>query len=142
MPDWFHNYDEKRPDQIQHRLGKSWLYTAINIRTMPGSEEKLIYYKSEDKQFEQSFGIRPDAYCKTIHAKWGTRHTFAEFQISSSIGDWGKKYPALFKSLAGDQAITLMVVTADDYSSLKKHLIREMSGMKNITLAFYTLDDT
>jgi len=140
-PDWFHNYDEKRPDQIQHRLGKSWLYTSLNIRTMPGSEEKLIYYKDEETKFESIFKIRPDAYCKTIHAKWGINHYFGEFQVSSSVSDWDKNYKALFGSFANDQQLTLIVVTAESYDAIKRQVLNELSGMKNVTTAFYTLDE-
>lgn len=140
VPHWFYPYDDKRPDQIQHRLGKSWLYTSLNIRTMTG-EETLTYYKDEETVFLEKFKLRIDGYCKTIHSKWGIKHYFCEFQVSESANKWDKPYKALFETFAEDQNLTLMVVTTESYDKLKKQLVKEMSGMKSVSLAFYTLDE-
>ena len=140
-PDWFHLYDEKRPDQIQHRLGKAWLYTSLIVRTMEGSEEKLIYYKDEETKFLEKYKLKIDGYCKTVHAKWGIKHYFGEFHVSSSPSDWNKNYISLFNSFSGDQSLTLIVITVDNYTNLKKRLVKEFQGMRNVTLAFYTLEE-
>lgn len=139
QPDWFHLYDAKRPDQIQHRLGKSWLYTSLNIRAMQGAEEKLIYYKDEESTFIPL--LKPDGYCKTIHSRLGAKHYFCEFQINSSGNKWNKPYGKLFQSFSEDQNLTLIVVTTESYDTIKKQLVKEMSGMNNISLALYTLDE-
>ena len=138
MPDWFYPYDDKRPDQIQHRLGKSWLYTSLNIRTMTG-EEKIIYYKDEESKFMPL--LKPDGYCKTTHSKLGYKHYFCEFQINQSGNKWDKDYKTLFNSFSEDQNLTLMIVTTESYEKLREQLLREMKGMKNVSLAFYTLDE-
>lgn len=141
MPDWFYPYEDKKPDQILHRIGKAWLYTSLNIRTMPGNEEKMVYYKDEETEFLSSFKIKPDGYCKTVHEKRGIVHYFCEFQVLESSNNWNKPYPLLLKSFADNQSLTLMIVTTGDYGAIKKQLIKEMSGMRNVKLAFYTLDE-
>jgi len=106
---------------------------------MQGAEEKLIYYKDEESTFIPL--LKPDGYCKTIHSRLGAKHYFCEFQINSSGNKWNKPYGKLFQSFSEDQNLTLIVVTTESYDTIKKQLVKEMSGMNNISLALYTLDE-
>jgi len=106
---------------------------------MQGSEERLIYYKDEESKFMPL--LKPDGYAKTAHSRLGAKHYFCEFQINSSGNKWNKPYKELFQSFSEDQSLTLMVVTTDSYDTIKKQLIKEMSSMGNVSLAFYTLDE-
>lgn len=143
MPDWFYPYDDKRPDQIQHRLGKSWIYTAWHMKTLDSQgNQKLTYFKSENKKFndkEKTLPI-PDCYGVINHKVYGDIFSFGEFQVLQSGNKWNKKYRELFETFATDQLLSLMVVTTDEYDTIKTQLLKELSGMKNVRLEFYQLD--
>lgn len=142
-PDWFHNYDDKRPDQIQHRLGKAWIYVAWNLKALDSQlNQKLTYFKSEEKRFFEQNKKLPiaDDYGVMNHRVYGDIFSFGEFQVLESGNEWDKDYRALFKTFADDQLLSLMVVTTGEFDLIKTKLLKEMSGMKNVRLEFYTLD--
>lgn len=143
MPDWFYLYDEKRPDQIQHRLGKSWIYVTLRMKELDSNgNQELSYFKSEERKFFQSndkFPI-PDSYGVIRHNVYGDIFNFGEFQVLESGNRWNKNYRALFETFAEDQQLVLMVVTTDEYEALKNQLVKELLGMKNVRLEFYQID--
>lgn len=143
MPDWFYLYDEKRPDQIQHRLGKSWIYTAWHMKALDSyGVQSLTYFKSENRKFydkDKSHPI-PDCYGVMNHKVYGNIFSFGEFQVNSSSNTWNKDYRSLFDTFALDQYLSLMVVTTDSFDTIKAKMYSELLGKKNIRLEFYTLD--
>ena len=143
MPDWFYPYDNKRPDQIQHRLGKSWIYVALNMKVLDSQgTQELTYFKQEERRFFTSndkFPI-PDSYAVIHHKIYGDIYNFCEFQVLESSNSWNKNYRALFEAFAQDQLLNLMVVTTGPFDKLKAQLQKELSGMKNVRLEFYELD--
>lgn len=142
-PDWFHLYDDKRPDQIQHRLGKAWICTAWNLKALDSqSNQRLTYFKSEEKRFfvqDEKLPV-PDSYGVMNHKVYGDIFNFGEFQVLESGNAWDKDYRSLFKTFAEDQWLSLMIVTTGPNDILKQRLFKELSGMKNVRLEFYTLD--
>lgn len=142
-PDWFYPYDEKRPDQIQHRLGKSWIYVALRMKVLDSqSTQELVYFKPEERKFfagNDKFPI-PDSYAVIQHKVYGDIYCFNEFQVLDSGNKWNKNYRALFETFAQDQLLNLMVVTTGPYEKLKAQLLKELSGMKNVRTEFYQLD--
>ena len=143
MPDWFYLYDKKRPDQIQHRLGKSWIYTAWNLKALDSQgNQELTYFKQENRKFyegDKSLPI-PDSYGVINHNVYGKIFCFGEFQVNESSNKWNKDYKALFKTFADDQYISLTVVTTSSYNAIKDRLQKDLSGMRNVRLEFYELD--
>ena len=144
MPDWFYLYDEKRPDQIQHRLGKSWIYVAWHMKALDSyGIQSLNYFKQENRKFyeqEKLFPI-PDCYGVISHKVYGDIFSFGEFQVNeSSHNAWNKDYRALFETFAPDQYASLMVVTTGEYDKIKEQVYRELSGMKNVRIEFHQLD--
>jgi len=140
-PDWFYPFDCKRPDQIQHRLGKAWLFVAWHLKSL-ASNEKITYFKTEDHKFhdaDNSLPI-PDGYCVIEHPKLGKRYMFGEFQVTTSANKWNKKYAELFKSFSVVEPITLTIVTTEDNEPLRKQLHNEISSIKNVRVEFLTLD--
>lgn len=142
-PDWFYPYDDKRPDQIQHRLGKSWIYVALNMKVLDSNgNQELSYFKSEERKFFASndkFPI-PDSYGVIKHNVYGDIFNFCEFQVLESSNKWSKNYRALFEAFAQDQLLNLMIVTTDSYDKLKTQLQKELQGIQNVRLEFYQLD--
>ena len=143
MPDWFYLYDGKRPDQIQHRLGKSWIYTAWHMKALDSyGVQSLTYFKSENRKFyekEKSHPI-PDCYGVMKHKVYGDIFSFGEFQVNASGNSWNKDYRSLFETFALDQYLSLMVVTTDSFDAIKGKMYRDLLGKKNIRMEFYTLD--
>lgn len=143
MPDWFYPYDDKRPDQIQHRLGKSWIYVALKMKILDSrGTQELVYFKHEERRFfagNDKLPI-PDSYAVINHKVYGDIFNFCEFQVLESSNKWNKDYRALFKTFAQDQLLNLMIVTTDSYDKLKDQLLKELSGMRNVRLEFYQLD--
>jgi len=143
MPDWFYLYDEKRPDQIQHRLGKSWIYVAWHMKALDSyGIQSLNYFKPENRKFyeqDKSFPI-PDCYGVIGHKVYGDIFSFGEFQVNESFNSWDKRYLELFDTFASDQYLSLMVVTTESYEKIKEKLYKELLGRKNIRLEFYTID--
>ena len=143
MPDWFYLYDEKRPDQIQHRLGKSWIYVAWHMKALDSyGIQSLNYFKPENRKFyeqDKSFPI-PDCYGVINHKVYGDIFSFGEFQVNESSNAWNKNYRALFNTFASDQYLSLIVVTTGPYDAIKEQVYKEFLGMKNVRLEFYTLD--
>ncbi len=143
MPDWFHDYDSKRPDQIQHRLGKSWIYTAWNLKALDSQgNQTLTYFKSEERRFYEKNKTLPisDCYGVIDHKVYGSIYCFGEFQVNESSNRWNKNYRALFETFAQDQYLSLTVVTTGPYDNIKEQLLKELSNMKNVRLEFYQLD--
>ncbi|MDP4158167.1 MAG: hypothetical protein Q8911_00180 [Bacillota bacterium] len=143
IPDWFYLYDEKRPDQIQHRLGKAWIYTAWHMKSLDSqNNQELTYFKSEERKFFDQDKTLPiiDDYGVMKHKVYGEIFYFGEFQVLESGNKWNKNYRKLFQTFAEDQILNLMVVTTGSYETLKNQLVRELSGMKNVRLEFYQLD--
>lgn len=137
-PDWFYSYDEKRPDQIQHRLGKAWIYTAWNLKILASDgAQKLIHFKTEEKKFEILF---PDGYAVIEHKVLGNMFNFGEFQVTESGNKWDKDYKTLFKGFAKDELLVLTVVTTGPYDSIKEQLVKDLIGFKNVRVEFFTLD--
>jgi len=143
MPDWFYLYDEKRPDQIQHRLGKSWVYVAWHMKVLDSyGIQSLNYFKPENRKFyeqDKSFPI-PDCYGVINHKVYGDIFSFGEFQVNESFNSWNKDYGALFQSFGNSEQLNLMVVTTGPYDTIKKKLYDELLGRKNVRLEFYQLD--
>lgn len=143
VPDWFHDYDKKRPDQIQHRLGKSWVYVAWHLKALDSQGNQTItYFKQEEKRFFQGNDKLPisDCYGVTNHKVYGDIFCFGEFQVLESSNKWNKNYKALFETFAQDQYLSLTVVTTGPYEKIKTQLLKELSGMRNVRLEFYELD--
>jgi len=143
VPDWFHDYDIKRPDQIQHRLGKSWIYTAWNLKALDSQgNQNLTYFKSEERKFFDKNKILPitDCYGVINHKVYGDIFCFGEFQVLESGNRWTKNYRALFETFAQDQLLNLMVVTTGPNDILKAQLQKELSGMRNVRTEFYQVD--
>ena len=143
MPDWFYPYDEKRPDQIQHRLGKSWIYVAWHMKALDSyGIQSIAYFKPENRKFyeqDKSFPI-PDCYGVINHKVYGDIFSFGEFQVNESSNAWNKDYRALFDTFATNQYLSLMVVTTGPYDSIKEQIYKELHGMKNVRVEFYQLD--
>lgn len=142
-PHWFYPYDDKRPDQIQHRLGKSWIYTAWHMKVLDSQgNQELTYFKSEERKFFDQDKTLPiiDDYGVVRHKVYGDIFNFGEFQVLESGNKWDKNYRKLFQSFGDSELLNLMVVTTGDYSTLKTQLVKELTGMKNVRLEFYQLD--
>ena len=143
MPDWFYLYDDKRPDQIQHRLGKSWIYVAWHMKALDSYGTQLLnYFKSENRKFyeqNKTFPI-PDCYGVIKHKVYGDIFCFGEFQVNESSNVWNKDYRALFDTFALDQQLSLMVVTTGSYDVIKEKLYKDLSGRKNVRVEFYQVD--
>ena len=143
MPDWFYPYDDKRPDQIQHRLGKSWIYVAWHLKALDSKgTQEIIYFKPEERRFfsENNKLPIPDSYGVIRHNVLGDIFNFGEFQVLESGNRWNKNYQALFETFAEDQLLNLMVVTTDEFGTLKAQLQKELSGMRNVRTEFYRVD--
>ena len=136
-PDWFYPYDTKRPDQIQHRLGKAWIFTAWNLKTLASDgRQKLVHFKTEEKKFLPV----PDLYAVIEHNVLGNMYHFGEFQVTESGNKWDKNYRALFETFAEGQPLTLTVVTTGRYEAIKRQLAQNLSGMRNVRVEYFTLD--
>ena len=143
VPDWFYPYDDKRPDQIQHRLGKSWIYVALKMKVLDSQgTQRLTYFQPEERKFFAGNGKLPipDSYGVIHHNIYGDIFNFGEFQVLESGNRWNKNYRALFETFAQDQLLNLMIVTTDEFDALKAQLQKELSGMRNVRLEFYQLD--
>ena len=135
-PDWFYPYDTKRPDQVQHRLGKAWIYTGLQVRTSATPTQELIYFKSEEMQFLPT--VKPDIYAVIRHGG-ENGYLFGEFQVTESGNRWDKDYPTLFRTFAEDVPITLQVVTTGSYEPIKKILTKQMTEFKNVHIEYMML---
>ncbi len=137
-PDWFYLYDEKkRPDQVQHRLGKAWIFTAWNLKVIASAgAQKLVYFKTEEKKFLPV----PDLYAVTNHRIYGNIYHFGEFQVTESGNKWDKDYKALFETFAESQAIHLTIVTTGHTGAIRRQLGENLRGMRNVRVEYFTLD--
>lgn len=136
-PDWFYPYDMKRPDQVQHRLGKAWILTAWNLKTLASSgAQKLVHFKTEEKKFLPV----PDLYAVTNHRIYGNMYHFGEFQVTESGNKWDKDYKTLFETFAESQAIHLTIVTTGHYEVIRRQSGDNLRGMRNVRVEYFTLN--
>lgn len=142
-PDWFYPYDNKRPDQYQHRLGKAWIYTAWNFKILASAgSQQLIHFKTEEKRFyreNEKFPI-PDDYAVIEHRVLGNTFHFGEFQVTESGNQWDKNYKALFDSFSPNDQLFLTIVATESYQSIREKLVKDLSRFKNVRVDFFTLD--
>ena len=142
-PDWFYPYEEKRPDQIRHRLGKAWIFTAWNLKALASEGmEKITYFKTEERKYFDKDKTLPisDDYCVIEHKRLGEKYLFGEFQVTESGNKWNKDYYKLFQSFGVNEPLILTVVTTNNTQLLKTQLIHDLSYMKNVRVEYFTLD--
>jgi hypothetical protein len=89
-------YYFKRPGQIEHTLGVSWIYTWVRMTLT--TMERIHCFDREVKEYKT---VRPDAFMGIKHLFSGNlSFYFMEFDVAESGNDFDKvaKYNALFSS--------------------------------------------
>lgn len=82
----YYYYSIKKPGQLEHVLGVSWIYTWVRL-----SLNESIYLHNFDREVTYKT-LRPDAFIG-VKATWPNSFTFffAELDISESGHDFGEK---------------------------------------------------
>ena len=142
----YHYYLDRRPGQLEHVLGVSWVFTWIN--TTLSSMEKLHCFDREIKDYKT---IRPDAFVGIKNLWQGVMYFyFVEMDIGRSGNDFAKKvrkYNELFSSGAymnqwwvplSKRFPAIIVVTTGRIKAIKEKIARE--NVNNLEFRVYSLD--
>ena len=150
--DFFWLVDKKKPRNIEHTIGKSWIYTFMTIRAR--ASKFPLTFQNEPKEFLPV--VQPDQFI-TFKAIGELKPYFCEFNRHES-GNEFKKIPQ-YNALAGklikekgggatshwwidlnrEQNFTILIVTTGPKSSIEEIIKKEKSRPYLIELL--TLDE-
>ncbi len=139
-------YMDRKPGQLEHVLGVSWIFTWINITLK--SMERLHSFDREVKEYKL---IRPDAFMVIKNLWQDMLHFyFIELDIHKSGNDFSKKvkkYNELYSSGSymnmwwvenAKKFPTIIVVTTGRVKTIKEKIDKE--NINDLEFRVYSLD--
>jgi len=141
----YYYYSNKKPGQLEHVLGVSWIYTWVRL-----SLNESLSLHSFDREVTYKI-LRPDAFIG-IKSTWSDRFTFfyAEMDIAESGHDFGdkvKRYCEYFSSGAyldqwwvplAKRFPVIRVVTTGNVKKLEKRIVKANSS--NLEFQVFSLN--
>lgn len=143
----FFYYIDRKPGQVDHVLGVSWIYTWVRMTLT--NMEKLHCFEREVKEYTKI--VRPDAFMGIKHLFTGNlTFFFIEFDIAESGNDFDKviKYNTLFSTESYAHAWwvplskrfpAIVVVTTGNKERIHERVKTENSN--NLEFRIYTLSE-
>lgn len=137
-------YQDRKPGQVEHVLGVSWIYTWVLMTLTP--MERLHCFDREVKEYKT---VRPDVFMGIKNLFTGAfTFFFLEFDIAESGNDFDKvaKYNALFASESYSSAWwvplskrfpAIVIVTTGSVERINERI--KVENVNNLEFRVYTL---
>lgn len=133
--DWFYLYDAKKPGNIEHTLGKSWVYVFLVLNARASGYRGFTF---ENEPIEFLPAVKPDQFVTFDTSSTSKKIYFNEFTRQSSGNPFTKikQYNALAEKLISDRGagiatywwadthknvtFTVLIVTDGEQAALDK----------------------